>query len=256
MSCALKWKSVWITGAGKGIGRALAIELAYAGVNVIASSRTLSDLESLKQDCHAASGDIQIAPLDTRDTDQLQVMVKQWHESDSFPDLVVLNAGTHDAFAARRFSAERAKHLLDVNLQGTLNCLEPALKHYTAQNKGQIAIMASVAGYRGLPTAAVYGASKAALINLAESINIELKPTNVKLQIISPGFVRTPLTDKNTFEMPFLMEPDEAAKRILSGMQSRRFEITFPRRFSFMLKLFSYLPYSTYAWLIALKTNK
>ncbi len=133
-----------------------------------------------------------------------------------------------------------------MNLNGTVRCLDPILKACLKQNSGQIAITASVAGYGGLPTAAAYGASKAALINMAEALKIDLLETGVDLRVICPGFVRTPLTDKNDFAMPALMEPSEAAKRIILGLQKKGFEISFPRRFSWFLKALKLLPYSLY----------
>ncbi len=246
----LPWQSAWITGAGKGIGEALALSLAAQGVAVYASSRTPDDLEKLKRKASALPGMIIPIPLDITDPQQIEDMMQSWDSGSGLPELIVLNAGTHDPFPAQAFSAERAGRLLEVNLQGTLNCLDPVLVRCLERNSGHIAVMASVAGYRGLPTAAAYGASKAALINLCEALRLDLKGSDVKLQLINPGFVRTPLTDKNEFAMPALMEPEMAAERILSGLLSNRFEITFPRRFVYLLKLFRLLPYSLYLWLV------
>ncbi|MDO6563336.1 SDR family NAD(P)-dependent oxidoreductase [Amphritea sp. 1_MG-2023] len=263
----LPWKNVWITGAGRGIGAALTRLLCDDGVTVYGSARTLEQLTQLQQALASSPGKLIPVPLDIRDHDAVEQQFQVWDQQGFMPDLVVLNAGSHDAFPATEFSAARCKALLDINLQGTLNCLEPVLYRYlhvgqqgesdTAEQltglhkgRGQVAVVASVAGYRGLPTAAAYGAGKAALINLCESLRLELQGKGVKLQLINPGFVRTPLTDKNDFPMPALMEADEAAQRIVKGLLSQRFEIVFPRRFVYLLKLFRVLPYNLYFWLI------
>jgi short-subunit dehydrogenase len=245
----LPWQNVWITGAGRGIGRALAILLAGQGMRVYASSRTEIELEKLVAEYQHLPGEIIPIRLDTRCVEELEQLINEWDQTDCFPELVILNAGTHDPFSAAEFSAQRCKHLFDINLQGTINCLEPALQRMLKRGKGQIAVMASVAGYRGLPTAAAYGASKAALIHLCESLRLDLKNTHIKLQVINPGFVKTPLTDKNEFTMPALLAPDEAATRILNGLLSDHFEITFPKRFTFILKLLRIIPYRLYFYL-------
>jgi len=252
---SLPWQSAWITGAGRGIGAALAELLCQRGVTVYASARNQTELTQLKQRLRGAPGKIIPVALDITDRLQIDALMQLWQQQADVPDLVVLNAGTHDPFPALEFTAERCRALLDVNLQGTLNCLDPVLKYFNEQDRGQIAVMASVAGYRGLPTAAAYGAGKAALINLCEALYLDLQGGGVKLQVINPGFVRTPLTDKNKFSMPALMEPEEAAERILDGLLSNRFEIAFPRRFVYLLKLMRILPYRWYFSLVSKTTQ-
>ena len=144
---------------------------------------------------------------------------------------------------ARDFSVEDLRKLIELNLIGTANCLEAILPVMLSRGEGQIAIVSSVAGYFGLPTSAGYGATKAGLINMAEALQPELKQAGVKLQIVNPGFVRTPLTDKNPFPMPFLMEVDDAAEAFYRGLTSNRFEIVFPRRLAWLLRLLRLLPY-------------
>ena len=242
----LPWKRVWVTGAGRGIGAALAKSLCLAGVDVIASARSEVQLEDLQRSLVTAPGKLLIESVDISQPIHIQSCFQRWQHAGTLPDLAILNAGTHDPFPVEAFKASRCQALLDVNLYGTLNCLEPLLEQYIKQKQGQIAVMASVAGYRGLPTAAAYGAGKAALINLCESLYLDLAGSGVKIQVINPGFVRTPLTDKNEFAMPALMEPEDAASAIIAGLQQTRFEISFPGRFVIWLKLLRLLPYSWY----------
>ncbi|MCP4595508.1 MAG: SDR family NAD(P)-dependent oxidoreductase [Neptuniibacter sp.] len=247
---SLPWKTAWITGAGRGIGESVAKLLCHYGLTVYASARNSSELNNLKNSCCNELGLIVPIPMDITDPRQIDDMMLSWDQGHGVPDLVILNAGTHDPFPAHEFSAERCSKLLRTNLQGTINCIDPVLKRFIKRNSGQLAVMASVAGYRGLPTAAAYGASKAALINLCEALRLDLKGTDIKLQVINPGFVRTPLTDKNDFKMPALMEPEEAAVEILNGLLGRRFEICFPKRFVYLLKFLRLLPYSWYFGLL------
>ena len=148
--------------------------------------------------------------------------------------------------SAAEFTAEGLRDLIEINVMGTAACLEALMPRMIARGRGRIAVVASVAGYRGLPTSAYYGATKAALINLAESLRFDLARAGVTMQLIDPGFVKTPLTDRNEFPMPFLISAELAADRIASGLRSRRFEIAFPRRFVWMLKLLRCLPYALY----------
>lgn len=242
----IPWSTVWITGAGKGIGKALAQLLCKYGLTVYCSSRSSHDLIQLKKECQHYKGRIIVTPLDITESGSVTGLVDEWAWKKRLPELVILNAGTHDPFPAQQFSAQRCNKLLQTNLQGTINCIEPVLKYFSAQDAGQIAIVSSVAGYIGLPTAAAYGASKAALINLCEALKLDLYGSGVKLQVVNPGFVRTPLTDKNSFYMPGLLEPNIAAEKILLGLLSDRFEITFPRRLVFVLKALRILPYHWY----------
>ncbi|MBR9882951.1 MAG: SDR family NAD(P)-dependent oxidoreductase [Oceanospirillales bacterium] len=246
MNNAHNWKTAWVTGASQGIGRALASALCQKGVHVYASARRGEALDELVHELERMPGTLTSCPLDVTDQGAIEGYFKQWEGQNALPDLIILNAGTHDPFTAQEFSAERVEALMRTNLIGTLRSLDPSLKYCLKRGQGQIAIMASVAGYRGLPTAAAYGASKAALINLAEALKLDLAGTHVDLRLINPGFVRTPLTDKNEFTMPALIEPEQAAEWILKGLTSNRFEISFPARFTSVLKLLRCLPYAWY----------
>jgi len=242
---SLPWKTAWITGASSGIGRALALALAREGVVVAASARSREALEALAAE--AGNGRILPTPLDVADraavTAAAEAAVRVFRGP---PDLAVLNAGTYLPMSADAFDAARFRTQVEVNLMGTVHMLEALLPAYLAAKKGHIAIVSSVAGYRGLPTGAAYGATKAALNNLAESLKYDLDRAGVKLQLVNPGFVKTPLTGKNDFKMPFLMPVEDAVARMIAGLRSSRFEITFPRRFTWQLKLLRLLPYRLY----------
>ncbi len=242
---SLTWKTAWITGASSGIGRALA--LARRGVTIAASAQSHEGLEDLAREAGEGAARILPTPLDVADRSAVgaaaEAAIRVFHGP---PDLAVLNAGIFLPMSAEGFDAARFREQVEVNLMGTVHMLEALLPAYLAARHGHIAIVASVAGYRGLPTSAAYGATKAALINLAESLKYDLDGARVKLQLVNPGFIKTPLTDKNQFKMPFLMPVEKAVERMIAGMASNRFEITFPRRFTWQLKLLRLLPYQLY----------
>ncbi len=232
----------WIAGAGKGLGRHLALELAGRGWDVLASARTREDLESLAAEADSLPGRIEPLPLDVTDREAVAEAVGKAARERPIA-LAVLNAGTHQPMAASDFDPEVFDKLIAVNMMGPVNCLAALIPAMREAGRGQIAVVASVAGYIGLPTAAAYGLSKAGVINMCESLRPELERDGILLQVVNPGFVRTPLTDKNEFEMPFLMEPDAAARAFADGLESRRFEIYFPKLFVRLMKLLRALPY-------------
>lgn len=232
----------WITGASSGIGAALARRLARAGWQVAASARRADRLAALAEDAGDGPGRIVPVALDVTDARAVEDAVARIEHEVGPIAQAVLNAGTHIPVRAEALRVEDFRRLVDLNLLGTVHCLAALVPRLIDRRAGRIAVVASVAGYRGLPTAAAYGMTKAGLINMAEALRVELAPKGVTLQIVNPGFVRTPLTERNEFEMPFLMEPDAAAEALFRGLQSDRFEIAFPRRFVVLMKLLRCLP--------------
>lgn len=231
----------WITGASSGIGRALALRLARAGWRVAVSARSRKDLDTLAQE----GGDkLSPYPLDVTDRAAVAETVDAIEREQGPIALAVLNAGTHQPMLAREFSTDVVDKLLRLNVAGVAHSLEALLPRLRERGHGQIAAVASVAGYRGLPTAAAYGASKAAVINMMESLRPELDREGVLIQLVNPGFVKTPLTDRNTFKMPMLMDVEDAAAALHRGLGSTRFEIVFPRLFCWGMKLYRMLPYA------------
>ena len=240
MQAAKDHRIAWVTGAGKGIGRQLALRLAEEGWIVAASSRTEADLKDLEAACpsHLIRG----FPLDVTQAADTEEVVQQIETALGPLDLVVLNAGTHLPMPASEFSTAIFRRLVDTNLMGTVHGLNTIIPPMIARKSGRILVVASLAGYRGLPTAAAYGATKAALINMCEALRPELGKKGVVLQLINPGFVKTPLTDKNKFSMPYLMPVEAAVEAIMRGLRSEKFEIAFPGRFAFLMKVLRCLP--------------
>lgn len=235
---------VWCTGAGKGIGRAVCLEYARRGRLVVASARTEADLAALAEEAEPLPG--QVVPLVLDVTDEVAVMaaVDRIEAEHGQISLAILNAGTHTSVNLAGFRPDVFRRLMEVNVFGVVNGLAALLPRLIVRQSGHVAVVASVAGYCGLPSAAAYGASKAALINMAEALEPEMAAAKIRLTLINPGFVKTPLTDKNTFRMPFLITAEEAANCIADRLDcGRGFEITFPRRFTWQLKLLRLLPY-------------
>lgn len=233
-------RRAWITGAGKGIGRAVARRLAAEGWSVAVSARTEHDLVSLRDEC--SPGQIHPFPLDTTDEAGTEAVLDAIEQRLGPLDLVILNAGTHAPTPLRDFTPEKVRALLETNVMGTVNGLSAAMTRFVARRSGHVAVVASLAGYRGLPGAAGYGASKAALINLCEALKPELERHGVRLTLVNPGFVKTPLTDRNDFPMPFLVSAEDAADVIVRGLARSRFEIAFPWRFAALMKVLRMVP--------------
>lgn len=235
-------KRVWIIGASSGIGAATARLLLDKGARVALSARRAAALEAIAADRPGAM----VLPLDMTDAAAVMAardtLLAQWQGI----DLVLTVGGAYQPMRADSFDLAAARRLVDVNLGGVLNCVGAVLPVLLAQRGGGIGIVGSVAGYGGLPKALAYGATKAALINLAESLYLDLRPRGIDVHLINPGFVSTPLTADNDFEMPALMQPDDAAERLVRGIEHGHFHIHFPRRFTNWLRIGRLLPYRWY----------
>lgn len=245
---------VWITGASSGIGRATALEFARRGFTVVATARRIEELQALCAE-PAAAGRIRAEPGDVTDAEGITRIVEGMEAAHGPLAIAFLNAGTYFPDKGLAFEADLVKRTFDINIGGVANCLEPVLRVMQRRGKGQIAVNASVAGYGGLPKSVAYGPSKAALINMCASLRFALAPAGITMQVVCPGFVGTPLTAKNDFPMPFLIPAEEAARRICDGFAHAGFEISFPRRLSWLLKALNLLPYSLYFPLVARATG-
>lgn len=236
--------AAWITGASSGIGRSVALRLAEDGWTVFATARSEEKLADLA----AENANIIAAPGDVTDPVAMAEIVDIITARGPLA-LAVLNAGVYYPMRAPEFDAEKAAQTFAVNLTGVSNCLEPTLKYLWERRTGCVALVASVAGYRGLPRAAPYAATKAGLIAMAESLAFDLAPRGVRISVINPGFVKTEATSVNDFKMPFLMETEEAAEHIVKGLKRSGFEIAFPWMFSIILKTIGLLRARSYFWL-------
>jgi len=228
---------VWLVGASTGIGRATASRLHALGATVIVSARTALALESFVAE-HAGAHAL---PLDVTDRDAVRAAAGQIVEAHGRIDLAVYCAGTYRPLRATQFDLDVALQHQQVNYVGALHLLDAVLPVLLRQGAGHLSLLGSVAGYRGLPQALAYGPTKAALINLAEVLYMDLHPRGIGVSLVNPGFVETPLTAQNAFHMPALITPEEAAEAIVRGWSQGRFEIHFPKRFTLWLKLLSHL---------------
>jgi len=246
--------NAWITGASSGIGRGAALELARRGYRVYATARRGAELEALSAEAVGLNGSIVAARGDVTDRNQMAELVAGI-ERDRPIALALLNAGGNFWDAPGDIGGDGFAKTMALNLQGVVNGLNPVFNAMRERRRGQIAIVASVAGYCGLPNSGGYGPSKAAVISLAEGMRFAADPLNVTIQVVNPGYVKTPLTAKNDFPMPFLMECDEACRRLCDGLERGGFEIRFPTRLALPLRLFSALPYPLYFPLIRALTQ-
>jgi NAD(P)-dependent dehydrogenase (short-subunit alcohol dehydrogenase family) len=239
-------KRVWVIGASTGIGQATAHLLVDHGARVAFSARSIDKLLATTSGTPRAL----VAPLDVTNRDSIasacEHIVAEWGGI----DLVLLVAGGYNEMRADSFDLAAANGMIDLNLRGVFNCLDLVLPLLLRQGAGGIGIVSSVAGFGGLPKALVYGPTKAALINLCESLYLDLHPKGIAVYQINPGFVDTPLTANNGFRMPALMTADEAADALVDGLERGQFHIHFPKRFTNSLRLARLLPYRAYFWLI------
>ncbi|NBV06764.1 MAG: SDR family NAD(P)-dependent oxidoreductase [Proteobacteria bacterium] len=237
-------KSCWIIGASHGIGEALAKNYHVQGYNLILSARNLEKLEQIKSKLNSQnSTPVLVSKVDVCDRDSLAKACDEISKNYQKIDLIIFCSALYQPASVIGFDLVKAREIIEVNLVGVLNLFDVIIPKMVAQKSGQIGIVASVAGYRGLPNSFTYGASKAALINMCEGIYPELKRQNIDISVINPGFVKTRLTDQNTFSMPFIITPEKAAEEISKGLAAKKFEIHFPKKFTFFLKLLRILPY-------------
>ena len=239
-------KKIWITGGSSGIGKAVAEKFAKEGWKVAVSARREEILNEMSKDENIFS-----FPLDVTNIDDCKNTFDKILKQFENIDICFLCSGTYDPNKEKEINIEQNKFVMNVNYFGTLNCVKTIEEYFKKESRGHISIVSSIAGYRGLPNSSGYGPSKAALTNFAESIYFDFKKHNVKVSVISPGFIKTPLTDKNEFPMPFLRSPEFAAEKIYNGLiNSNTFEIDFPKQLTFTLKFLRILPYKIYLYLV------
>ncbi|WP_121060583.1 SDR family NAD(P)-dependent oxidoreductase [Chachezhania antarctica] len=237
-------KRYWLVGASDGLGAALAQIMAEAGAEVILSARSADRLTELAD---RLPGRVTAVPMDVTDQAAVDAATDEVGEIDGIVHL----AGVYWPMKATEWQREQAVAMADVNFTGMVRVLGAVVPGMVARDRGHVVIVGSLAGFRGLPGALGYGATKAAAMSLAETMALDLHGTGVEVQLANPGFIRTRLTDKNTFQMPFLMEPDEAAQVLFKHMNSRRFQRSYPTLFSWVFRLARFLPEAIYRRLFA-----
>ena len=240
-------KVIWITGASSGIGKALSLNFANEGWIVAASARRENLLKELKE----LHENIHPFPLDVTNSNQCKAVFENITKKFDDIEISVFCTGMHDPKSEKEFNLDKIKEIMEVNYFGTMNSINSVYKYYSEKKNGQISIVSSVAGYRGLPAAGAYCASKSALTSFAESLHFEMKRKNIRISLVSPGFIKTPMTDKNEFPMPMIKSPEFAADQIYNGLiKSNSFEIHFPKLFTYIMKFLKILPNNIYFKLV------
>ena len=246
-------KVIWITGASSGIGKALSIKFAQEGWIVAASARR----EGLLQELTKINQNIHSFPLDVTNPEQCKKVFEEIKKKFNNIEISIFGTGIHDPNSEKRFNLEKIREIMEVNYFGTMNSINSVYDYYNDKKSGQISIISSVAGYRGLPAAGAYCASKSALTSFTESLRFEMMRKNVRVSLVSPGFIKTPMTDQNDFPMPMIKSPEFAAEQIYIGLTKKTgFEIHFPKAFTFFLKFLRILPYGIYFKLIDMGYKK
>ena len=239
-------KKIWITGASSGIGKALAEKFSLEGWRVAISARRKEILDKMASNKNIAS-----YPLDVTNQNQINEVSSKIINDFGSLDLCVFSSGTYDPKLEQEINIKQNKFVMETNFFGVLYCVKSVEKYFKDKKNGHISIVSSIAAYRGLPNSSGYGPSKAALTNLAESLYFDFKKYNVRISLVSPGFIKTPLTDKNEFPMPFIKSPEYAAEKMFNGLtKSNLFEIHFPKALTLLLKFLRILPYRIYLFLI------
>tara|TARA_B100000579_G_scaffold414559_1_gene408303 strand:+ start:7 stop:759 length:753 start_codon:yes stop_codon:yes gene_type:complete len=239
-------KKIWITGASSGIGKAVAEKFASKGWKVAVSARRKEILDNMARDQNISS-----FPLDVTNRNQINEVFKNILNEFGDLDLCLFSSGTYEPKDEQNIDPDKIKNVMNINFLGVIDCVKTVEEYFKNKKSGHISIVSSIAGYRGLPNSSGYGPSKAALTNFSESIYFDFKKFRVRVSIISPGFIKTPLTDKNEFSMPFLKTPEYAAEKIYNGLvNSNDFEIHFPKGLTLTLKFLRILPYKLYLFLV------
>ena len=245
-------KTIWITGGSTGIGKALAIKFASKDWNVAISARR----ENLLNEISNENENIHGFPLDVTDKLKCKEVFEQIKDKFQEIDICFFSTGTWNPKKERDIDVEQIEEVFKVNFFGTLNSIKAVEDYFKKKKDGIITIVSSIAGYRGLPNSTGYGPSKSALNNLAESLYFDFKRSNVRVCLVSPGFIKTPMTDKNDFKMPFLKTTEYAAEQIYDGLINKNvFEIHFPKSLTLILKIFSFLPSKIYFGLVGKMTK-
>ena len=240
-------KVIWITGASSGIGKSLAIKFANEDWQVAVSARR----ESLLKELSDTNSNIHSFPLDVTDSEKCKDVSTEIINKLENIEICIFCTGIHDPKSEKSLDLEKVRKIMEVNFFGTVNSINSVYDYFKKKRSGHISMVSSVAGYRGLPAGGAYCASKSALTTFAESLYFDLKRFNVRVSVVHPGFIKTPMTDQNDFPMPMIKSPEFAADEIFKGLtQSNAFEIHFPKQFTFIMKILKIMPNWLYLKLI------
>ena len=240
-------KVIWITGGSSGIGKALAYKFANEGWQVALSARR----EELLNEISRSNNNIHSFPLDVLNVEKCKEVFNKIVSKFENIDIAVFSTGIHDPNSERKINLESIRKIMETNFFGTINSVNSIYNYFKDKKSGHISIVSSVAGYRGLPMAGAYCASKSALISYAESLYFEMKRFNVRVSVVNPGFIKTPMTDQNPFPMPMIVSAEFAAEEMFKGLtKSNSFEIHFPKKFTFIMKILKIMPNWLYLKLI------
>jgi NADP-dependent 3-hydroxy acid dehydrogenase YdfG len=242
-------RRVWLVGASSGIGLACAKALHAAGAQVIVSARDLGTLSEWAATCKSQGLPVELLSLDVTDALQVKYVARQVAAGGKL-DFLLYCAGHYRAQRATDFDLTDMLRHQDVNYNGLLRVLDAVLPMFLQQGSGHISVVSSVAGWRGLPNGLAYGPTKAAVTHVAETLYMDLQDKGIGVSVVNPGFVATPLTAQNNFQMPALLSPEQAAEAMLAGWSQGLFDIHFPKRFTGWLKLMRLLPYRAYFALV------
>lgn len=245
----------WITGGSSGLGRALAKELAAEGFTVAVTARDEDPIDMLVAEAAHMPGRILSYPCDVTDERRMAATVAAIEKEVGPIVLAVFNAGGYVPVAGENLSVRKFRRSYDVNVMGIVHGLVPAVRYMRARARGHVVVVGSISAYFGWPTTAAYGATKAAINVMAEALKYDLDKINIRIQVINPGFIDTPLTQKSTFPLPALMPVGAAARRMMRGIRSGGFEVTFPRRLTWGLKFLGILPRPLCRWFIVTATG-
>jgi len=240
-------KVIWITGGSSGIGKALAYKFANEGWQVALSARR----EELLNEISKSNNNIHSFPLDVLDVEKCKEVFNKILSKFENIDIAVFSTGIHDPKSEKKLDIENIRKIMETNFFGTINSINSVYNYFKERKSGHISIVSSVAGYRGLPIAGAYCASKSALISYAESLYFDMKRFNVRVTVVNPGFIKTPMTDQNPFPMPMIVSAEFAADEMFKGLtKSNSFEIHFPKKFTFIMKILKIMPNWLYLKLI------
>ena len=240
-------KVIWITGGSSGIGKALAYKFANEGWQVALSARR----EELLNEISKSNNNIHSFPLDVLDVEKCKEVFNKIVSKFENIDIVVFSTGIHDPNSEKKLNLDSIRKIMETNFFGTINSINSVYNYFKEKKSGHISIVSSVAGYRGLPIAGAYCASKSALISYAESLYFDMKRFNVRVSVVNPGFIKTPMTDQNPFPMPMIVSAKFAAEEMFKGLtKSNSFEIHFPKQFTFIMKILKIMPNWLYLKLV------